>query len=188
MFINCIGIFGYLSRAHIQQEIINSTQTTQVEITQTKLENEKSTIADIDTQIKQIDGALSKLTDQGKAGTSLAQAGAQRKQRQSLVDQKIQHQKVMEDLTKEKINADNANSKVNADFGPLLYIADLYYGKANQQELESTVRWIITILVFVFDPLALVLLVASQYAFQQRKKGLTAPTDSDNVMLYEGLK
>jgi len=183
MFINSIGIFGFLSKAHIQQEVINNTEISQTVVIQSKLDNEQSIIKDINNQIVQIDNALTKLTDQGKAATSLAQGNAQRKIRDTLETQKNQHLKAVEDLTTQKVMVDNNNSKVTAEFGPLLYIADAFYGVATKEQLEATVRYIISILVFVFDPLALVLLVASQYAFQNRKKKLTGPNEGNTLKI-----
>ena len=183
MLINSMGIFGYLSSAHINQTIINQSQTSQIELVQSKLENEQSELKDVNNQLEQIDNAINKLTDQGKAQTSLTQANGQRKQRDKLQTEKLQHIKAIEDLTREKINEDNNNAKITANFGPLVYIADALYGGSSKQQLESTVRYIITILVFVFDPLALVLLVASQYAFQNRKK-LTS-MEEDNIMMMD---
>lgn len=184
MGINSIGIFGFLSRAHIEQSVINSTQITLTTIVQAKLDNERTIVKDIDSQISQIDNALSTLTTQGKAITSIVQANAQRKLRDKLEEQKTQHLKTIEDLITEKVKEDNNNARVSAAFGPLLYIANAFYGAATQAQLENTVRWIITILIFVFDPLALILLVSSQHAFmnwQVRKKRLTFPEDK-NIM------
>jgi len=170
-----------LSKAHIEQEVLNNNQISQTEIIQSKLDNEKSVVADINNQIVQIDNAITKLTEQGKANSSLAQGNAQRKERDKLEDQKNQHLKTIQDLTTEKINADNNNARISADFGPLLYIANIFYGAASKAQLEVTVRWIISILVFVFDPLALVLLVASQYSFRNRKKSLTDPRENNTL-------
>ena len=179
MFINSLGIFGLLSKAHIQQEVLNNSQFSQTEIIQSKIDNENSVIKDINNQMGQIDSALTKLTEQGKALTSINQGNSQRKIRDSLVTQKNQHLATMQELTKEKIEADNNNAKVASDFGPLLYIADAFYGQASKVQLETTVRWIIIIIVMVFDPLALVLLIASQFSFDGSKKSLTKPDDKD---------
>lgn len=179
MFINSIGIFGFLSKAHIEQEVINNNQISQTEIVQSKIDNEDSIIKDLSNQVMQIDNAITKLTDQGKANTSLAQAAAQRKQRDNLTKQKTDHLKIKQDLMQERINDDNNNAKIASDFGPLLYIADFMYGNASKGQLESTVRGIISTLVFVFDPLALVLLIASQFAFDASRNPLTRPKDED---------
>lgn len=187
MLINIMGGFGYLSKAHIEQEIINQSQTSQVEIVNSKLDNEKSVVKDLDNQIAQIDNALTKLTEQGKAQTSLSQGVQQRKQRDALVAQKNDHLKVLQDLTTQKITEDANNKKIQAEFGPLAYIADAFYGKATDAQLEITVRWIITIIMCVFDPLALVLLIASQHAFSMRKIPLTEPKENDTLKISDDI-
>jgi len=179
MFINLMGGFGYLSKAHIEQQVLNNNQTTQVEITISKIDNEKSIIADIDKQIAQIDNAISKLTDTGRASTSLQQAQIQRKTRDGLVKTKADHMASLEGLNTQKINADSANAKLEADFGPLKYIADAIYGNPTSAQLENVVRWIIFMIMFVFDPLAICLLVSAQFAWSNRKNGLTYSTLPD---------
>lgn len=179
MFINSMGGFGYLSKAHIEQEVLNNSQTTQVEIIISKIQNEKSTIADIDKQIAQIDNALDKLTSSGRASTSLQQAQVQRKTRDTLVKQKTDHMTSLEALNTQKINADASNAKIAADFGPLKYIADAIYGNPTSAQLENVVRWIIIIIIIVSDPLAVCLLVAAQFAWSSRKKDLTYSTLPD---------
>ena len=185
MLINSLGIFGLLSKAHIQQEVLNNSQMSQTEIIQSKLDNETSIIKDISNQISQIDDALSKLTSQGNARTSLYEARIQRKTRDNLETEKNQHLESLQKLTEQKIEADNNNAKIASDFGPLLYIADAFYGQASKSQLESTVRWIITIIVIVFDPLALVLLIASQFSFNQIKKPFTFPSKNDTFNFDE---
>jgi hypothetical protein len=185
MFINSLGIFGLLSKAHIQQEILNNAEMSQTEIVQSKLDNENSIISDINNQIVQIDNALTKLTEQGKVQTSLAQGNAQRKLRDTLSADKNKHLEIVQKLTEEKIEADNNNAKIASDFGPLVYIADAFYGQASKLQLENTVRWIIIIICFVFDPLALVLLIASQFSFNLSKKILTKPSTNDTFSFDE---
>lgn len=164
-----MGIFGYLSKAHIEQEVLNNNQASQVEIVVAKIGHENDTLKDIQTQIDQIDKSLQKLTEQGKASTALAQATAQRKARDGLLGSKMIHIKTLEELQTEKINADANNNKLQAEFGPLKYIADYLYGNPTAAQMENTVRWIISILVFVFDPLAICLLVAFQFSLKQRR-------------------
>jgi hypothetical protein len=180
MFVNSIGIFGFLSNAHIQQEIINNSQTSQIEIIQSKIENENSIIKDIDSQILQIDNSLAKLIQQGKVLTSIQQGSIQKKTRDSLLDEKNKHMEIIENLKINKINTDNSNAVIDSRFGPLLYISKMFFGNSNKEQLEETVRYIISIIIFVFDPLALVLLIASQFSFSQiKKKNLFIPRKDD---------
>jgi len=183
MFINYIGLFGYLSKAHIEQQVNNSTQYAQVEIVQSKIDNETNTITDLDKQIAQIDNALQKLTDTGRAASSLAQAQSQRKTRDSLVKAKTDHLTTLDTLKNQKITAEVSNKKLEADFGPLKYIADAVYGNPTPEQMENIVRWIIFILGFVFDPLALCLLISAQFTLTNRKKRLTYPSNEGMITI-----
>ena len=74
-------------------------------------------------------------------------------------------------LTEEKIEIDAEYSKLEAEVGPIKYIAEFVYGEeATNNMLEEAVRWVIIIIIFVFDPLAVLLLIASQYTFDYLRR------------------
>ena len=76
-------------------------------------------------------------------------------------------------LTEEKIALEAEYRKLEAEVGPIKYIAEFVYGEqADGNMLEEAVRWVIIIIIFVFDPLAVLLLIAAQYTFEFRKKEL----------------
>ena len=76
-------------------------------------------------------------------------------------------------LTEEKIALEAEYRKLEAEVGPIKYIAEFVYGEsADSNMLEEAVRWVIIIIIFVFDPLAVLLLIAAQYTFEFRKKEL----------------
>jgi hypothetical protein len=73
-------------------------------------------------------------------------------------------------LTEEKINLEAEYRKLEAEVGPIKYIAEFIYGDtADKNMLEEAVRWVILIIIFVFDPLAVLLLLAAQYTFEYRR-------------------
>ena len=79
----------------------------------------------------------------------------------------------VETLTEEKIILESEYRKLEAEVGPIKYIAEFVYGEqADNNMLEEAVRWVIIIIIFVFDPLAVLLLIASQYTFEFRRKQL----------------
>ena len=79
----------------------------------------------------------------------------------------------LDTLTEEKIKLEAEYRKLEAEVGPIKYIAEFIYGEnANSNMLEEAVRWVIIIIIFVFDPLAVLLLIAAQYTFEFRKKEL----------------
>jgi len=71
-------------------------------------------------------------------------------------------------LTIEKLPLLQEENKINAEIGPLKYIAEVVYGKTDEQTLGSAVRFVIIMIVLVFDPLALALLLAANHGFGLR--------------------
>ena len=175
MFITSMGIFGFLSKAHIDQTVTLNTGTSdQIKIIVSKINNEKDSIADLDKQIKQIDDAINKLTERGQASSSLSAADRQRKNRNDLLKKKEENVKNLSALTADKIKYESEFRRAEAEVGPIKYIADLIYGEADTGQLEKAVRLVIIILVFVFDPLAVILLIAANVGIMHRR-GLTKP-------------
>jgi hypothetical protein len=80
-------------------------------------------------------------------------------------------QKSIDEVREEKFNYEKTYRKLEAEVGPIKYIAEFIYGEqADQNLLEAAVRWVIIIIIFVFDPLAVLLLIASQYTFSWRSQ------------------
>jgi hypothetical protein len=70
-----------------------------------------------------------------------------------------------------KFKLEGEYRKLEAEVGPVKYIAEFIYGEtANNNLLEEAVRWVIIVIIFVFDPLAVLLLIASQYTFEFNRK------------------
>ena len=177
MFISSMGVFGFLSKAHIEQTLsINTGAADQIVILQNKIDNEKQSSEDLDKQIAQIDAALSKMTERGQAQSSLVAADKQRKTRESLVQRKQQHVKNISVYTTERVALQSGIKKLEAEVGPLKYIAEMVYEGAGPEQLEKAVRMVIILLVFVFDPLAVVLLLAANHGLSQNKS-LTSMND-----------
>ena len=72
-------------------------------------------------------------------------------------------------LTEEKYSIEAEYRKLEAEVGPIKYIAEFIYEEADRDILEQAVRWVIITIIFVFDPLAVLLLIASQYTFEWRR-------------------
>ena len=77
----------------------------------------------------------------------------------------------IDQLTAEKIQLESEYRKLEAEVGPIKYIAEFVYGEsADNNMLEEAVRWVIITIIFVFDPLAVLLLIASQYTFEYMRR------------------
>ena len=94
----------------------------------------------------------------------------------------------IEILTDEKFELEAEYRKLEAEVGPIKYIAEFVYGEsADRNMLEEAVRWVIITIIFVFDPLAVLLLIASQYTFEWGRK--RKPTlDNDEWKDYERMR
>ena len=77
--------------------------------------------------------------------------------------------KLIDSMTEEKYTIEAEYRKLEAEVGPIKYIAEFIYEEADRDILEQAVRWVIITIIFVFDPLAVLLLIASQYTFEWRR-------------------
>lgn len=178
MLITSMGTFGFLSKAHIDQQVaMSSGSAEEIKIINTKIQFEQESIADLDKQLQQIDSALNKMTEKGRAEGSLRAGDQQRKTRDSLVSKKEQHVKNISTLTTDRIRKESDVRKLEAEVGPVKYIAQLIYGETDSNQLEKAVRLVIILIVMVFDPLAVTLLIAANLGMYARKNGLT----KDNI-------
>ena len=119
-----------------------------------------------DRQIEQSNLLINRLRDQ--LGDTSNQEEIQKN-----IDEQLERVRTasseIETLTEEKIGLESEYRKLEAEVGPIKYIAEFIYGEeADKNLLEEAVRWVIITIIFVFDPLAVLLLIASQYHFQWR--------------------
>jgi len=84
-------------------------------------------------------------------------------------------------LTEEKFKTESEVRKLEAEVGPIKYVAEFIYGTADKSTLEEAVRWMIVVIIVVFDPLALFLLIASQYTFRYYKEDQPEPLPSVQI-------
>lgn len=161
MLITSMGIFGFLSKAHIEQQVnMNSGAKEQIEILEYQIKTRNNNIADIDRQIQQINAAIEKLTERGQARTSLSAADSQRKTRDNLINKKQEEIKSQSELKIKIIKLESEFRKVEAEVGPIKYVAELIYGSSDNKVVDKAIRFVIVLLIFVFDPLAVLLLIA----------------------------
>ena len=77
----------------------------------------------------------------------------------------------LDDLVIQKFDLESNNRKLEAEVGPVKYIAEMVVGSnTNEETLEIAVRWIILLIVFVFDPLAVLLVIAANMNILQAQQ------------------
>ena len=128
-------------------------------------------------QIKTIQTRITDLRNQ--ANNKTIDIEARVKELEGFIDAE---QLIIDQVREEKFEYEKEYRKLEAEVGPIKYIAEFVYGEqADQNLLEAAVRWVIIVIIFVFDPLAVLLLIASQYTFQwaRGKEGGSLPGKPD---------
>jgi len=187
MLITSMGIFGYLSKAHLDQNIVSGDVQAKIAIYDEKIATAKGNIDANRRALKQMDEAVDQVMgrsqDEKGADKAVALRRGQAKERTRLLSEIAAEQKTIAQLSEERAPIAAEVRKVEAEVGPIKYIAKLIYGDdPNANVLEKAVTWVIIIIVLVFDPLAVVLLLASQYSFQWLREQKQEESESKEIL------
>ena len=177
MFITSMGIFGYLSKAHIDQGTGTTELYVKVERIDNRIQSERKTIQRAETQLNALDTALDKYLELGAVTKGLNKRQEQEPERASLMLQVNEAQNRIDVLLDTKSEYQLEINNFEVEVGPLKYISALIYGDEALDYLDTSVRGVILILVFVFDPLAVLLIIAANISItevQEKRKRAAA--------------
>lgn len=171
MLLTSMGIFGFLSKAHLDQVVPTGDVQAQVSLIDEKINNERDTIANARTLLGQLDKAVTDIgnsADREVNGKTVSSAERALQVRRQQARDRAALTKTIEDsqarivrLQEEKAPFAKDLRKIEAEVGPIKYVAALIYGdNPDTNTLEKAVRWVIILIVLVFDPLAIVLILA----------------------------
>ena len=171
MIITSMGIFGFLSKAHSDQNLVSGDVLAKIAVYDEKIKTAKENIDVNRKQLKQMDEAVDQVmgrsADEKGADKAVALRRGQAKDRARLLQDIEAEQKTISSLNEERAPIAAEVRKVEAEVGPIKYIAAFFYGNTDTSVLEKSVTWVIITLIVVFDPLAVILLLASQISFQE---------------------
>lgn len=164
--ITSMGIFGFLSKAHMDQGVTSGDVQAKIAIYDEKIKTSKDNIDANRKALKQMDEAVDQVmvrSDSEKgADKAVSLRRTQQKERTRIQSEISTEQKTIASLTEERAPIAADVRKVEAEVGPIKYIAALLYGdNPDANILERSVRWVIILLVIVFDPLAIALVLAA---------------------------
>lgn len=165
MMLTSMGIFGYLSKAHLEHSNISGEAVAKVQIFDEKIKTAKENIDANRKVLRQmdesVDQVMARSTSETGADKAVAIRRSQSKERARLISEIAAEQKTIAGLSEERAPLASEVRKVEAEVGPIKYIAALIYGdSADASLLEKSVRWMILLIVFVFDPLAVLMFIA----------------------------
>jgi hypothetical protein len=176
MLLTSMGIFGFLSKAHGDQSLVSGDAMARVAIYDEKIQISKDNIEANRRALKQMDEAVDQVmgrsTDEKGADKAVQIRRSQQKERARLQAEIQAEQKTITAIGAEAAPLRAEFRKIEAEVGPIKYIAALIYGDdASQNMLEAAVRWVIILIVVVFDPLALTLILAANKQLEWARRG-----------------
>ena len=175
MLITSMGIFGFLSKAHSDQSLVSGDVTAKIAVYDEKIKTAKENIDANRKALKQMDESVDQVmgrsTSETGADKAVALRRSQQKERGRLIAEIETYQKTVSSLNEERAPIAAEVRKVEAEVGPIRYIAALIYGdNPDENMLERSVRWLIILLIIVFDPLAVLMLIAANLTQMKQKE------------------
>jgi len=179
MLITSMGIFGFLSKAHSDQSLVSGDVMAKISVYDEKIKTAKDNIDANRKALKQMDEAVDQVmgrsSDEKGADKAVAIRRGQQKERARLQSEIASEQKIISQLSEERAPIAAEVRKVEAEVGPLKYIAAFVYGDTDETVLEKAVTWVIITIIIVFDPLAVIMLLAAQMTFGWKKEEEATP-------------
>ncbi len=171
--ITSMGIFGFLSKAHLEQTISQGgTNVLQIQNLERQIQNEERLITDGETLLSQLDDTVATLIEydriRGRQGAIAVREGqqAQRNEITTSIQSSITR---IDELSQKLLPLQEERMALEVEVGPIKYISELIYGESDKETLDNAVRFVIILLVLVFDPLAILLVVSANMTWAQLK-------------------
>ena len=182
MLITSLGIFGFLSRAHITQSSPTALISERIERIDLKINQRQTQIKRYQGRLDTLDQALQRYIELGAISKGLAKIGAMDNETNLLKTRVSKLEMEIDELTDEKYELKTNLSLAEVEVGPIRYVASMLYDDVSESQLEEAVRWIIILLIFVFDPLAVVLVIAANISLRDYRKERKLATKTVTVM------
>ena len=182
MFITSLGIFGFLARAHIEQSSPTTLLEERIERVDLKIGQRQTQINRYQGRLDTLDQALQRYIELGAISKGLRKIGEMDNET-ALLKIKIEGlEDEIDSLSDEKYEFRNQLNLAMVEGGPIRYVASMIYDEVNETQLEEAVRWIIILLIFVFDPLAVMLVIAANISLKVYRKERKMATRMVTVM------
>jgi hypothetical protein len=186
MLITSMGIFGFLSKAHLDQAVPTGDVAAKVQFIDEKIKTEKDNIEAARRALRQmdesVDQTMSRSNDEKGADKAAQLRRSQQRERGVLQNDIATAQKKIATLNEERAPIATELRKVEAEVGPIKYIAALIYDDNTDADmLEKAVRWVIILLVIVFDPLAIMMLLAATESMKWERAQPTIPKKQEEI-------
>jgi hypothetical protein len=173
MLITSMGIFGYLSKAHLEHSSDAAPLVNKIALIDEKIKVSKENVDVNRKALKQMDEAVDQVmgrsSDEKGAEKAVVIRRGQQKERGRILAEIETEQKKIGSLNEERMPMATEAQKTAADLGPIKYVAELIYGSGDANVVDKAVRLVIMLIMVVFDPLAVLLLIAANMSMQDRR-------------------
>jgi len=167
VFITSMGIFGFLSKAHLDQVRPTGNNAVQISLIDKQITQQNIIIDRAENTLDRLDAALDVYIAKEYVSRGLKERKKQKEEREFLNNEIRVAMDEIARLINEKSDIEIEQLKIEADVGPLKYVAELIYGENAKDHFDKAVRIVILVLIFVFDPLAVLLLIAANISLKQ---------------------
>lgn len=182
MLITSMGIFGYLSKAHIDASVTSDSYSLEASIVDKRLEGKQLQLDNLTGRLESLDYVLQTSQPKDRNYVNKVQT-TERNEINAEIDILVDE---IVALNEQKMPILRQQLDQEAELGPVKYIADMIYGDDAESYYDNAVRWIILTIIFVFDPLAIMLLIVSTAAFKRdREKPAKPLVDEKQIMNME---
>lgn len=172
-FITSIGIFGYLTRAHVEGTQGLDANTEQISLLDEQIAIERQNADMSRKALQQMDFAVNNLVSNEKTTErAISVRNAQRKERASLISGISESNEKINALLKDKSVLNVGQRKLETEVGPIKYVAEMVYSKEDATGIDKAVRLLTFMLIFVFDPLAILLVIAANIQMKYEKDNI----------------
>jgi len=183
VFITSLGIFGFLSKAHLDQVKPTSSNNIKIELLDNQIKSQEIIIERSQNTLTLLDKALEVYIDKEYVTRGLKERKKQKPERDALTLAINEASDKIAELSDKKGSLKLEQDKIEAEVGPIKYVAFLIYGENAKDMFDHAVRVVILILIFVFDPLAVLLLIAANISLRQwRRKREIAKTEKQYTL------
>ena len=187
VFITSMGIFGFLSKAHLDQVKPTSSNNIKIELLNNQIKSQQLIIDRSQKTLTLLDKALEVYIDKEFVTRGLKERKKQEPERLELNTAIKEASNEIDKLSEKKGVLSLEQNKIEAEVGPIKYVAELIYGENAEDNFDSAVRIVILILIFVFDPLAVLLLIAANISLRQWRMGKQSIKLQKEINLQETL-
>lgn len=179
MLITSLGIFGFLSKAHVEQSINNESIRLRIEQIDSQISGSQDIIRRYQSQLDQLDRSINIQLDANRPTQALQARQRQQAERERIRQQLDGEQQKLTDLGQQRLLMRQQINELESEVGPIRYVAEFFSTNPGEVDLEKSVRWMIVVLILVFDPLAVLMLIAANMSY--KKESLQNSNDHGSV-------